>query len=140
LRTCGKRQVPRASPAVLTQYVILRKYFSHPSLVIYCCGTPLIKLKPRQQIGGGVLIANHLDQSLWQSNKKHSAPVRSYLLHSFLQVRNPAGPFRSHCKLCYVAEPKPIWWAKPAYFDFSSSNFTVRNHVLSTTGDALILR
>jgi hypothetical protein len=26
--------------------------------------TPPIKLKPEQQIGGGVLIANHLDQSL----------------------------------------------------------------------------
>jgi hypothetical protein len=47
-----------------TQYVNLQKYFSHPSLVIYFFATPPIKLKLGQQIGGGLLIANHLDQSL----------------------------------------------------------------------------
>jgi hypothetical protein len=46
------------------QYVTLRKYFSHPSLVMYSFGTPPIKLKLGQQIGGGLLITNHLDQSL----------------------------------------------------------------------------
>jgi hypothetical protein len=46
------------------QYVTLRKYFSHPSLVMYSFATPPIKLKPGQQIGGGLLIANHLDQLL----------------------------------------------------------------------------
>jgi hypothetical protein len=46
------------------QYVTLRKYFSHPSLVMYSFATPPIKLKPRQQIRGGLLIANHMDQSL----------------------------------------------------------------------------
>jgi hypothetical protein len=47
------------------QYVTLRKYFSHPSLVIHSFATPPIKLKQGQQIGGrGLLIANHLDQSL----------------------------------------------------------------------------
>jgi hypothetical protein len=46
------------------EYVTLRKYFSHPSLVMYSFATPLIKLKRGQQIGGGLLIANHLDQSL----------------------------------------------------------------------------
>jgi hypothetical protein len=28
------------------------------------------------------------------------------------------------------------FWAKPAYFDFSSSNLTVQFHILSTAGDA----
>jgi hypothetical protein len=46
------------------QYATLLKYFSHPSLVIYSFATPPIKLKLGQQIGGGLLIANHLDQSL----------------------------------------------------------------------------
>jgi len=46
-------------------YVTLQKYFSRPSLVIYFFATPPIKLKLGQQIGGGLLIANHLDQSLW---------------------------------------------------------------------------
>jgi hypothetical protein len=35
------------------QYVTLRKYFSHPSLVMYSLATPPIKLKLWQQIGGG---------------------------------------------------------------------------------------
>jgi hypothetical protein len=46
------------------QYITLPKYFSHPSLVIYFFGTPPIKPKLGQQIVGGLLIANHLDQSL----------------------------------------------------------------------------
>jgi len=45
------------------QYVICKKYFSHPSLVIYVYATPKIKLKVGHQIGGGLLIANHLEQS-----------------------------------------------------------------------------
>jgi len=46
------------------QYVTLQKYFSHPRLVVYFFATPPIKLKLGQQIGGELLIANHLDQSL----------------------------------------------------------------------------
>jgi hypothetical protein len=46
------------------QYMTLRKYFSHPSLVMYSSATPPIKLKLGQQIGGGRLIANHMDESL----------------------------------------------------------------------------
>jgi hypothetical protein len=41
-------------------YVTLEKYFSHPSLVIYFFATPPIKVKLGHQIGGGLLIANHL--------------------------------------------------------------------------------
>jgi len=52
------------------QYVSLRKYFSHPSLVMYSFATQPIKLKLRQQIGGGLVIANHLDQSLSSANHK----------------------------------------------------------------------
>jgi len=46
----------------------LRKYFSHPSLVMYSFATPPIKLKLGQQIGAGLLIANHVDQSIWWAN------------------------------------------------------------------------
>lgn len=45
------------------RYVTLQKYFSHPSVVIYFSATPPRKLKLGQQIGGGLLIANHLHQS-----------------------------------------------------------------------------
>jgi hypothetical protein len=33
--------------------------------------------------------------------------------------------------------PKPFSCAKPTNFDFSSPNFTVQDHILSTAGDAL---
>jgi len=59
-----------------------------------------------EQIGGGLLIANHLDQSLWWANQKHWVAIRSYLLHSFLQVhRAAAAPFTSHGNLHNYAEP-----------------------------------
>jgi hypothetical protein len=45
------------------QYVTLPKYFSHPSLVMYSFAIHM-KLKWGLQISGGLLIANHLDQSL----------------------------------------------------------------------------
>jgi hypothetical protein len=45
------------------QYVTLRKYFSHPNLVMYSFATSPIKLKLREQIGVGLLITNHLDHN-----------------------------------------------------------------------------
>jgi len=53
-----------------TQYVTLRKYFSHPSLVLYFFATPPIKLKLGQQIGGGLLIANQ-----WTNH--YDGPIRN---------------------------------------------------------------
>jgi hypothetical protein len=41
--------------------------------------------------------------------------IKSYLVHFFLQVHTVA-----------------FSWAKPAHFDFSSSNFTVQDHILSS--------
>jgi hypothetical protein len=64
------------------------------------------------------------------ANQKHSAAVRPYLLHSSLQVQSQNN-VRNH------AEPKPFSWAKLAYFGFSSSNFTVQDHIPSSAGDAL---
>jgi hypothetical protein len=40
----------------------LQKYFSHLSLVVYFSPTPPIKLKLGLEIGGELLIANHLDE------------------------------------------------------------------------------
>jgi hypothetical protein len=45
------------------------KMFSRPSLVIYSFATP-ITLKLGQQMGGRLLIGNHLEQSLWRANQK----------------------------------------------------------------------
>jgi hypothetical protein len=86
------------------QYVTLAKIFfiSHPSLVMYSFATPRIKLKLGQQIGGGLLIANHTDESLWWANQKHWAAVRSYLLHSFLQVHSAASESSPAMATCAI--------------------------------------
>jgi hypothetical protein len=55
-----------------------------------------IKLKLVQQISGELLRANNLDESLRWASQKHRAGVRSYLLHSFLQVHSAAVHFTGH--------------------------------------------
>ncbi len=85
----------------------------------------------------GLLIANHLGQSLWSTNQKYWAAVRFNLLHSFLEVDNCVVPFTSCGKLREFDAEKPISWAKPAHFDFLAINFTLWSHILRTVGDAL---
>jgi hypothetical protein len=51
--------------------VTLQISFSHPSLIIYFFATLAIKLKLGQQIRGGLLTANHLDQLLRWATQKH---------------------------------------------------------------------
>jgi hypothetical protein len=92
------------------QYVTLQKYFSYPSLVIYCLATPPIKLKLGEQVGGDLLIASNLDQSLWSTNQKHWPLVRSYLLHSCLQVRSVAVLFTSQRKLWNLLSERGMFW------------------------------
>jgi hypothetical protein len=82
-----------------------------------------------------LLIANHLDQSLWSTNQKY----RSNLLHSFLEVHNCVAPFTSHDKLHEFGVEKPISWAQPAHFNFFWVTFTVWTHILNTFGDAQII-
>ncbi len=105
-----------------------------------------MKLKPRQQMGGELLITNHLDQSLWRANWKYWAAVRSdptWTNHYDEPIENTEQQSdHIYCTLvlevhtvlllllrataCNYAEPKPISWAKPAHFHFSSSNFNLR--------------
>jgi len=61
---------------------------------------------------------------------KITAELKSYLIHYFLQVQSIAGPFTS---TEIIEIPQPNWHL----FYFSSSNFTVQDHILSSTGDAL---
>jgi hypothetical protein len=86
-----------------------------------------------------LLIANHLDQSLWSTNQKYWAAFRSNLVHSFLEVHTCVATFTGHGKLHKFGAEKPISWAKRAHFDFFTIKCTVWSHILSTGGDALTL-
>jgi hypothetical protein len=70
---------------------------------------------------------NHYDGGI----QKHRRAVRSYLLHSFLQVHTFARPFTKPLQTVQLCG------AKPAYFDFLSSNFNVHDPVLSPAWDGL---
>jgi len=53
------------------QYVTLQKYFLHPKfMVIFFSPTLPIKLKLALQISGRLLIATHLDQSIYLANQQ----------------------------------------------------------------------
>ncbi len=118
------------------QYVTLDNKIKCLSLAVFF-GNPTNKTVTGTAHTWGLLIANHLDQSLWSTNEKYWAAVRSNLLHSFLEVHSCVAPFTNHVKLHEFGAEKPISWAKPAHFDFLAINFTVWSHVLSTVGDAL---
>jgi hypothetical protein len=97
----------RASPVVLSMWPC-KNIFHIQVLVICFFATPPIKSKLGQQISGVLLpIANHLDQSLWWANQKQWPEVRSYLLHSFLQVHIvAAAPCTTHGRVCNYIEPR----------------------------------
>ncbi len=124
---------PQPKRATMKKFVMtLQIFFSHPSLVIYFFATPPIKLKLGQQIRGGLLTANHLDQLLWWATQKHWTTIISHLLHSLWQVHGVPPPFTSHRELSNFVELKPFSWTKSPCFNFSSSNCTMHNHMLST--------
>ncbi len=100
-------------------------------------GNPTNKTVIGTTYRGELLIAKHLDQSLWSTNQKYSAAIRSKLFHSFLEVHNSDAPFTSHGKVHEFGAKKPISWAKPAHFDFLTIKFTFWNHILSLGGDTL---
>ncbi len=57
--------------------------------------------------------------------------------HCFLQVHTLGGAFHQLQQTVKLCLAKCMAWAKPAYFDFSSSNFNVQCHILSSAGDGL---
>jgi hypothetical protein len=116
--------------------VTLQRYFTSKFSYIFFC-------KPTHKIETGT--AN----SWGSTNSKPPAPIitlgQSETLSSseiiFIKLFSPGA---QHCcafhqpqQTAHYDEPKPFSSAKPAYFDFSSSNFAVWNHILSTAGDAL---
>jgi hypothetical protein len=71
-----------------------QEYFSHQSYGINFFPTPPIKLKLGLQIGGRLVIANHLDQSETGSGSQ------IVFINSSLVVIGFAVPFTSLSKLC----------------------------------------
>jgi len=125
----------RCSKSISTgaQYVTLDNKIKCLSFAVFFFGNPTNKTVIGTEYMWGLLIANHLDQSLWSANQKYWAAVKSNLLHAFVEVHNFVVPFTSHGKLYEFGAKKPISWAKPAHFDFFALNFTVWSHMLSTT-------
>ncbi len=80
-----------------------------------CCQTSLGTM-----IGGRLLIANHLVQSLWSANQKQGIRQISQPHHIYYTllwwVLVFAVPFSSISKQYKNAGPKPFWWGKLACF------------------------
>ncbi len=89
-------------------YVTLQNYFSHPSLVIYFLAITPMKLEPGQQIGGELLIVNHLEQSLsWvirntEQQSDHIYYTRFFMCASSLRLL----PATANCAIM-LNHPEP---------------------------------
>ncbi len=117
----------------------LQKYFSHPSLVIHFFCNPAKKTETGIANRWGTTNSKPARPIIMMGQSENWAAVTSCFLHCFMQVHAFAVPFTSYRKLWNYSEPKPFSSAKPACFYFSSSNFAVQDHILSTAGDALIM-
>ncbi len=127
---CDDPGAPTSAPSSIVNLVWLtwvwpcKNIFHIRVLIIYLlfCN-PAHKTKTRTANRWELLIANHLNQSLWSANRKQGSPVKSYLLHSSLGGAQL-------CSACYqpLSKVSKSAGAKPAYFDFSSCNCNVTEH------------
>jgi hypothetical protein len=117
------------------QYVTLQKSFLHPHSVISFFATPRIKLKTGTANRWGTTI-NKPPGPIIMMSQSAITELESDHIHYTLFCMCIV-PLTSYGKLCNYAESKTFSWAKLAYCDFSSSNFTVHDHILSTAGHAL---
>jgi hypothetical protein len=126
-----------AWPLVLSIWACKIFLISKLSYLLFCNPTHQTEAGT-VQIGGKLLIANHLDQSLWLANQKQEAAVISHLSHSSLASDQLCCAFyqRPTNWAKYVGE-KPISWAKPAYVDFVSLDFNLQGNILRTDGHVL---
>jgi hypothetical protein len=96
--------------------VNLRIFFSHPSLVLYSFATPPIKLKMGQQIGGGLLRANHLDDHYdgpiknTQHQLDHILTLFSAGVHPCCAFHQPWQPVQLCRSQNHFPEPNGICW------------------------------
>ncbi len=123
--------------SALAEYVthdLAKIFFTSKFQLFYFSATPHIKLRPR-------ICANRCKTI----NSKPPCPMTNTETHSqiifitllFRHVPSFAGDFTNLGKLRKYATSKPFSCAKPACFDFSSSNFNLHSHIRSTGEDAL---
>ncbi len=119
------------------QYLTLQKYFSHPSFNYFLFFNPTHKTKTgtanRWETTKKTTWTNYYDSPI--RNREHQSDHIYYTL--LRQVLGFVVPFTSISKLCKNAGPKPFCWTKLACFEFSSSNFNLQGHILSTGGVVL---
>jgi hypothetical protein len=131
------KSIPRGA-----YYGTCKKYFSPPSLVILLFATPPTEVKLTLQIGGRLLIANHLDKSLGLANEKQGTNSQIILIIALFSDRCTALLYflvASANYQKYYYEPKQYCLAKLGCFGtFSPSNFDLPlGHILSPAGDHL---
>jgi hypothetical protein len=71
-----------------------------------------------------------LDQSLWWANQKYWAAVGSFYYTLFCRCKASVCLFPANYAI--MLSQKPFSRAKLAFFDFSSSNCIVQDHILSS--------
>jgi hypothetical protein len=126
---CTSVYLTTKSISTSTQYVTLDNKIKYLSLASSFFGNSADKTGTA--FSWELLIANHLDQSLWSTNQKYWAADRSNLLHFFFWRCTTT------ISCTNFSAEKPISWAKPAHFDLFTINCTVWSHILSTGGDAV---
>jgi hypothetical protein len=120
------------------QYVTLHNKIKCLSLAVcFFWGNPTNKTVTGTAYTWELLTAKHLDQSLWSTNQKYSAAVRSNLVQFFLELRNCVALFTSLSMLHEFGAEKLISWTEPAHFDFFTIISTVWSQILSTGEAAL---
>ncbi len=120
-----------ASPAaVLDTWLTLQTCFSHPSLVILLSNTPTHPSKTRT--------ANSWETTSYVNRNPPGTIKLSRLTnqHQYVSLDFAAVHFASLSKYIF-AGTKPFCWAKPACFDFSSSNFNLQRHWKQSCGVTL---
>ncbi len=90
---------------------LLKKYFSHPSLVIYSFATPPIKVKLGQQIGGGTMNSKPLAPIIMMGQSK----ILSSSQIPFITLFSPsvAVPCTSHTASKLVITPTQNHFLEP---------------------------
>jgi len=122
-------RISRASPVVLSMWPFKNVFTSKFSYLLFC--------NPTHNTETGT--ANRWATTYWEpatpiiiAGQSETLIISQTLFITLFSAgAQHCCVFTSHRNLCNYAEPKLFSWAKPAYFNFSSSNFIVPDQILS---------